>query len=355
MNQRQLISELYRYHENELFMKRYYERHKEFLPEKLFPSDWSSSPVFFDSVFDMENRQRSGDIDGNLNDSLLSQTIADVSITKHPRYATVFLHDHSFFEFIYVYSGTCVNLVDGCPLNLLSGDLCIIPPKVRHSIAVNTDSVILNLAILPNAFQTTFLALSRSNDFLSEYLNTILYSNKYPQYLLFHTGEDEQLSDIILEMMLQQVNRLPYLRHIVSGLFIAFCGYLLQKHTADIEYPEAYYTKSNLVRSVLNYIAQNYSTVTLSFLSSHFHINEQHLSRLISKETGKTYKMLLTEIRMETACRLLSETNLKIHEISTYIGYENPNYFMKVFRDIHGCTPTEYRNRKPENNEGSDR
>ena len=46
MNRQQLINELYRYHENELYMKNYYERHGEFIPEALFPKKWNSSILF---------------------------------------------------------------------------------------------------------------------------------------------------------------------------------------------------------------------------------------------------------------------------------------------------------------------
>lgn len=346
MNKQQLINELYRYHENELYMKNYYNRHKAFLPGELFPSDWSNSLVFFDSVFDLNANHTSKTASHTLPNDMIPESSMDVIITKHPRYGSVFEHDHSFFEILYVYDGTCQNSVDGHVLDLTKGDFCIIPPRVVHSIAVNSDSVILNFAILANTFKTTFSSLCRSNDFLSEYINSIIYSKKYQKYLLFKTGEDPILTDTILEIMLEQINRLPHRKQIINGLFIALCGYLLQRHENDISYPDEYYKDNNFVNLMTNFIVQNYNTVTLETLSKQFHMNSQYLSRFFTKETGKNFKTFITELRMEKAVRMLEETNLKVHDISSRIGYSNPNYFMRLFKKIYHCTPSEYRQSK---------
>lgn len=345
MNRQQLINELYRYHENELYMKNYYERHGEFIPEALFPKKWNSSILFFDSILDLNAAIQAADSDSHarMADDFLSPSSMDVSISKHPRYSTVFLHDHTFFEILYVYDGNCINTVDGCELTLHKGDFCIIPPKVIHSLAVSNDSIVLNFAILSDTFRTTFSSLCHSNDFLSEYVNAVIYSQKYQKYLLFRAGEDELLADLILDMLLQQVNRQPYRQRIINGLFLVLCGYLLQRHETDIEYPEEYYKINNLADLITNYIVQNYNTVTLESLAEQFHLNPQYMSRLFVQETGKNFKSLVTELRMNKAVSLLTKTDARITDIGLMIGYANPNYFMKLFKNVYGCTPSEYR------------
>jgi two-component system response regulator YesN len=46
---------------------------------------------------------------------------------------------------------------------------------------------------------------------------------------------------------------------------------------------------------------------------------------------------------MEKALYLLKHTNKKIYEITTVLGYQNPQYFSKMFKKHYGMTPNEYR------------
>lgn len=55
----------------------------------------------------------------------------------------------------------------------------------------------------------------------------------------------------------------------------------------------------------------------------------------------------LREYRLQTAQKLLTETDASIAEIAHRVGYENPNKFSSAFRQIFGMTPTEYRKRCP--------
>ena len=52
----------------------------------------------------------------------------------------------------------------------------------------------------------------------------------------------------------------------------------------------------------------------------------------------------LREYRLQTAQKLLTETDASIAEIAHRVGYENPNKFSSAFRQVFGMTPTEYRN-----------
>ena len=51
----------------------------------------------------------------------------------------------------------------------------------------------------------------------------------------------------------------------------------------------------------------------------------------------------LRDIRMKEAKRLLTETDLKIAEVSKQVGYDNEKHFMKIFKSTCGVSPTEYR------------
>ncbi len=69
-----------------------------------------------------------------------------------------------------------------------------------------------------------------------------------------------------------------------------------------------------------------------------------HLARQFKKETGETMTEYAASMRCKKAADLLKKTNLPIQEISSYVGYSDNNYFVKVFRKIYNMTPTEFRN-----------
>lgn len=62
---------------------------------------------------------------------------------------------------------------------------------------------------------------------------------------------------------------------------------------------------------------------------------------------GTSLYAYLREYRLQTAQKLLTETDASIAEIAHRVGYENPNKFSSAFRQVFGMTPTEYRKRCP--------
>ena len=72
-------------------------------------------------------------------------------------------------------------------------------------------------------------------------------------------------------------------------------------------------------------------------------INSAYLGKLFQKKYNKTFKDYLSEIRIEKSIELLRNTDKKVYEISTSVGYSNSDYFIKKFMEIKGTTPFQYK------------
>jgi len=70
-----------------------------------------------------------------------------------------------------------------------------------------------------------------------------------------------------------------------------------------------------------------------------------YLSKLFKEQTGETYINYVTSARLEKAKKLLADGALIIKEISAGVGYNDQNYFSKLFRQKYGETPSEFRSR----------
>lgn len=101
---------------------------------------------------------------------------------------------------------------------------------------------------------------------------------------------------------------------------------------------------SSTIQKVIEYIDLNLSEeLTLDAISKHVGISISHLSMLFKKETGETISFFIAKQRCKKAASLLKETELPIQEISSFVGYDDNNYFVKVFKKIYNMTPSIYR------------
>ncbi|MDR3337115.1 MAG: helix-turn-helix domain-containing protein [Treponema sp.] len=73
-------------------------------------------------------------------------------------------------------------------------------------------------------------------------------------------------------------------------------------------------------------------------------VSSAYLSRLFSEHLKTNFIDYLTELRIERAEKLIRESRMNIKEVAYAVGYQDPNYFSKIFRKITGLLPTQYVN-----------
>ncbi|WP_066636830.1 PocR ligand-binding domain-containing protein [Desulfolucanica intricata] len=96
-----------------------------------------------------------------------------------------------------------------------------------------------------------------------------------------------------------------------------------------------------LVSLAEKYIINNYNKpISLQDVANFIYINPTYLSYLFRQVTGYTFKNYLTQLRVEKAKQLLLNSSLTVSEISQRIGYEDSNYFSRVFKKVTGIPPS---------------
>ncbi|WP_308635211.1 response regulator [Paenibacillus silvisoli] len=103
-------------------------------------------------------------------------------------------------------------------------------------------------------------------------------------------------------------------------------------------------SESDVVLTLKRYIREHaHEDLSLERVAAVADRNPFYVSKLFKEHFGMNYIDYLTECRMESAKQLMQETDKSLKEITYEVGYNDPNYFSRVFKKIIGHSPTEYR------------
>jgi YesN/AraC family two-component response regulator len=99
---------------------------------------------------------------------------------------------------------------------------------------------------------------------------------------------------------------------------------------------------------LLEYVTENFTNSNLSLkdLAEYFEMNTSNVSRQFKKLTGEHFRSYLMGLRIKKACSLLLNTSESVNNISKMSGYDNPASFRRIFKQIMGISPSEYRESK---------
>ncbi|MFQ9515410.1 MAG: response regulator [Eubacterium sp.] len=99
------------------------------------------------------------------------------------------------------------------------------------------------------------------------------------------------------------------------------------------------------MQKAIEYIKENYATdLNMAVVSNYISMNYSLFSFTFKQYTGTNFVNYLKNIRVGEAKKLLTETDMKVNEISQAVGYDHEKHFMKTFKSLTGLTPSQYRN-----------
>ena len=109
--------------------------------------------------------------------------------------------------------------------------------------------------------------------------------------------------------------------------------------------PMPEYLDIGLNKRALIYITQNFkdSNLSLETMAEDLQINVNQLSKLFAQKIGIKYNDYLNMFRIRYAQQQMKSTELNITEIAYESGFDSIRTFNRVFKNVNGMTPGEYR------------
>jgi iron complex transport system substrate-binding protein len=119
---------------------------------------------------------------------------------------------------------------------------------------------------------------------------------------------------------------------------------LAQRETAHEVVWEQGAKVSQHVQRVAHFVETHYGTdITLDRLARVAGVSPYYLTTLFRRFTGRSALAYLGDVRQKYAIELLRNTDLEVAAVARLVGYEDPYYFSRVFKERNGCSPRAFR------------
>ncbi len=99
-----------------------------------------------------------------------------------------------------------------------------------------------------------------------------------------------------------------------------------------------------VVEYVLNCTNDDFQDLTVTNIASQFHVNRCYLSRKFKSDKDFSLCEFIMREKLSRSVGVLRQnSSITIRELSTKMGFSNPNYFIQIFKNYYGTPPGKYR------------
>lgn len=247
-------------------------------------------------------------------------------------------HWHEFVEFAYVIDGALEGQTPTNTYRVGQGDGYFINAGVLHTHRM------LGMAATIRVIQFMPSFLGGSNEIYRQFVSPV---EKCRALESLRLSPDDPRGRAILEELqrildLAEGEPTGYTLKIAGRLFLLW--ELLYEAVAPNLTADAADHTADRVKTMLSFIHENYAeSITVDDIAASANISEREAYRSFNQVLGMTPIVYLQRHRIGRVERLLAETDLPITEISLSCGFQNPSYLCKVFREMNGLTPRQFR------------
>lgn len=251
-------------------------------------------------------------------------------------------HWHTEFEFVYVESGTVTFWIGEKQFTLSEGSGVFINSKILHRFHSLSEAVIPNFVCMP------FFIAPQDSFIYHKYILPIISSTL--TFQVFHGNISWHAKALSIMKQIIAVQDCIPSRELATSSLLQMLWLEIYENT-DIQYSREHSNDSASSQArlqlMMQYIHQNYiRNISLEDIAEHAKISKSTVLNLFRKYLHITPINYLINYRLNEAAQLLSKTEKKINAVSFETGFNNVDYFCRLFKKHYQLTPTEYRKKK---------
>jgi len=251
-------------------------------------------------------------------------------------------HKHSFFELVYIQSGTGTQCINNSTSKYHPGHMFLLTPDDCHSfdIATTTEFVFLQ-------FNDIYI---KNNGLLSENIRRLEYilqnANHQPGCILKNLPDKTLVKPIVEAIIREYVNRDLYNQELVHQLVNTLI-IIVARNIAKYLPEQVNVTTEEKTIDILQYIQHNIyypEKLKAERISDNFGISNAYLGRYFKKHTNETMQQYITNYKTKLIEHRLKFSDKRINEIANEFGFTDESHLNKYFRKQIGKSPKAYRN-----------
>ena len=254
-------------------------------------------------------------------------------------------HGHQDLEILYFCSGSGVHELRGQRWPIQAGDVTVIPPRVVHDLSGMIDGrgwavQFSSAALEPVPGASAPVQLWWSNPLLRPFLAT---GDQTAAGVFPVPAADRPRWELILRGLEQEQNERRPGAEQAMGAYLFLLVLAVARAASDVE--------ATLIRRQEPVLAHTFGVIESRFgqplstrdVADAVGMSPGHLTTLVRERTGKTVGDWILERRMTEARWLLTSTDLPAESIAGQVGFTDPAYFNRRFRQLHGQPPGVWR------------
>lgn len=263
-------------------------------------------------------------------------------------------HRHEYMQINYIYQGKGKHIVNNHQFDIIKGDIFVIPPYVPHCIFVSDDSVmeVFEFEFVPEFINQDFSRIENAASFMDfAYIEPFLVTeNKVKPRLNILGKKQVEIENILNEALIEYNEKPSGYQLLIKSLLLKLLIIVGREFTSDVDSSDDHsvFTRyRDAIQSAVTYMEEQYSEdLCIEQMAKRFLLSQSYFSYLFKSITGKTFIEYLNGIRISKALELLKNTDKRVLDICYEVGFRNINHFNRMFRQLMGVSPMEYRKRR---------
>ena len=272
-------------------------------------------------------------------DLIMYSQFVDAHKDINPLGDVISLHTHSFYEMLYICSGSLEYIIGGNRYNIEPGDAIFIPSGVSHR------------PVIPGGRADSYyerIVLWVSNDYLAN-LRQILPKEQQEQSTALLTNgfvmhvegtQNQYLREYFMKICQESERESEGWQVVVAGLTAALVTQMLRSYMAKEHIGSS---RSDLIDHILIYIDLNLADkITLEDTARLFGISESTLSKTFRTNLGTSFYQYVTQRRLNESKKLMARS-VPISDIAGMTGFNDYTAFYRAFKKEFNISPSEYK------------
>lgn len=246
------------------------------------------------------------------------------------------LHWHEQLEFYYVKSGGLEIMCNAHKEWIYQGDIAFINWCDFHRSLQFLDNTSHYIIQVDLEFLSSVVSGICEEKYIKGFISN---TNKFAKFLKNDTVVRSLFDKIIDEYFAQSYGY----EFVIRGYFCEVLTHIIRNYYNNrIENCNSYDYSFLHIKKALVYLSSHYSNhITLNSLASYMGVSSSHLCRIFKKYTGLTVTNYINQLRCYSSIPLILN-GTPITEIAFKVGYNDSNYYSRIFKKVMGVSPRQF-------------